>query len=837
MSAVAHPSALAGSRGGVAARRAVIRWALRLFRGEWRQQILVLALLTVAVAAAVGSITIVHNTGPEHNSEFGSATVVVEFDGSDPGKLQAGLARAKQSFGTIDVIAHRSTAVPGGVESVDYRAQDPDSAFGVLALRQGTYPSGPGQVAVTDGVAKLLGLDLGSTLALDGHRRTVVGIVENPYTLSDEFALISPSSAGAAERVTVLTHAEDGDLAMQSFFAGSDSPPAMAGMQILGNDHPEAPALAMFSVTTVFLLLASLVAAAGFAVVAQRRLRQLGMLAAVGGTEKHIRLVLLANGAIVGAIAAVIGTATGIGAWVVFAPTLESAVDHRIDRFSLPWWLIATTVVLAILGATAAAWWPARAVARLPVVTALSGRPPRPRPARHSALAAAALIAIGIACLALSDRKTELLIVVGIVATILGALLLGPLAIRTLSWLAGRVPIAPRLALRDLVRYQARSGAALAAVTLALGIAATVVVIASAEAAKVADEPASLSDRQVRVYLGPPEEPKLTPVDATAQLDSLTARARDIANEVGGASMLPLHKAVEPSVEPGVLGDTRFLPTIELTKVFTSPEGGKNYRNQSDLYVATPAVLQYLGIDPATVDSATDYLVDDSVSTSDLVVPSWKAGRIRTEYDVTNVQKIDTGAHLFGGDGGRTPPYFITLDGLRRHGWQQIPAGWLLEAHRPLTSHQIGEARQAAADGGLTIEVKEEGDSNAQTMAIATAAGAVLALAILAMTVGLIRSESAGDLRTLAATGATSRIRRTLTASTAGALALLGAVLGVAGAYVMLAALYHDDLGYLSDPPFVYLGVAILGVPLAAVGAGWLVAGREPPTISRPVIE
>ena len=83
-------------------------------------------------------------------------------------------------------------------------------------------------------------------------------------------------------------------------------------------------------------------------------------------------------------------------------------------------------------------------------------------------------------------------------------------------------------------------------------------------------------------------------------------------------------------------------------------------------------------------------------------------------------------------------------------------------------------------------------------MAITTAAGALLALGILALTVGLIRSESAGDLRILTATGATSRIRRTLTATTAGALALLGALLGVAGAYVVLLALYYDDLGYLS---------------------------------------
>jgi putative ABC transport system permease protein len=88
-----------------------------------------------------------------------------------------------------------------------------------------------------------------------------------------------------------------------------------------------------------------------------------------------------------------------------------------------------------------------------------------------------------------------------------------------------------------------------------------------------------------------------------------------------------------------------------------------------------------------------------------------------------------------------------------------------------LTSDQIADARRVAADAGLAIEVEQEGTSNAKIMAIATAAGAFLALAILAMTVGLIRSESAGDLRTLTATGATARIRRTLTGATAGALA------------------------------------------------------------------
>jgi putative ABC transport system permease protein len=122
-------------------------------------------------------------------------------------------------------------------------------------------------------------------------------------------------------------------------------------------------------------------------------------------------------------------------------------------------------------------------------------------------------------------------------------------------------------------------------------------------------------------------------------------------------------------------------------------------------------------------------------------------------------------------------------------------------------------------------------------MAIATGAGALLALAVLAMTVGLIRGESAGDLRTLTAAGATSRIRRTLTATTAGALAFLGALLGVAGAYVAMAAVYHDELDYLSDVPLLYVALAVVGFPLAAAAAGWLLAGPEPPAIARAVIE
>src|SRR5215218_207847 len=333
MTTLAHRSELRAARhGGVAARRALIRWATRLLRREWRQQILVITLLTIAVAVAVGSITVVYNTGAADDAELGSASDLLRFDGSDPRRLEAGVASARRSLGTTDVIGHRSIPVPGGVENVDFRAQDPRGAYGgaLLALRRGSYPVGAGQVAVSDGVADLLRLRLGATLALDGRRRTVVGIVENPRDLSDEFALVSPSSAGAPDQVTVLVDASDASI--ESFFRRNESgESALVGSEERENSQAE-DALATFSVATVFLILASLVAAAGFAVVAQRRLRQLGMLAAVGATHKQLRLVLVTNGALVGVIAAVGGTLIGLALWVIVAPTLESAIGHRGDR-------------------------------------------------------------------------------------------------------------------------------------------------------------------------------------------------------------------------------------------------------------------------------------------------------------------------------------------------------------------------------------------------------------------------------------------------------------------------------------------------------------------------
>jgi putative ABC transport system ATP-binding protein len=133
---------------------------------------------------------------------------------------------------------------------------------------------------------------------------------------------------------------------------------------------------------------------------------------------------------------------------------------------------------------------------------------------------------------------------------------------------------------------------------------------------------------------------------------------------------------------------------------------------------------------------------------------------------------------------------------------------------------QITSARLTAAAKGMNIETRSSAPSSAEILTYATVFGIALALGILAMSIGLIRSETASDLRTLTATGASGSTRRTITAVTAGALALAGAVLGTAVAYIAAIAFSWDNkldrLGSLRNVPAVNLLIILVGMPLIA---------------------
>ena len=74
----------------------------------------------------------------------------------------------------------------------------------MLSLVSGHYPADPGQVAVTGGVASAFHLKVGDGWHQGGRTRTVTGIVENPQSLLDEFALVVPGQVSAPTQVSVL---------------------------------------------------------------------------------------------------------------------------------------------------------------------------------------------------------------------------------------------------------------------------------------------------------------------------------------------------------------------------------------------------------------------------------------------------------------------------------------------------------------------------------------------------------------------------------------------------------------------------------------------------------
>jgi putative ABC transport system permease protein len=792
-----------------------------MFRREWRQQVLVLALLSLAVAGAVFGATTAYNMTPSADAGFGAADRRIRLDGSDPAVMQADLETVRSWFGTVEVIGHRYLPVPGSVESVELRFQDPAGPLGapMLARGGGRYPVADGEVAVTDAVAETFQVGVGDSFEIYAQVRTVVGLVENPADLDEEFVLMPPAPPAARDSLTILVKGE-----ARAFDDGPRGAlPSLSDSQRRGTTEKAAAAAITLALATVVMLLVCLVAAAGFVVVAHRRLRQLGMLAAIGATPRHLRLVVLANGIVVGGVAAVVGTAVALLAWVATGSRLEAAAGHRIDRFDVPWWLLATCVCLAVATSTVAAWWPARTAARVPITRALSGRPPRPRPARRSAVVAVVFLGAGFACLAVgndapADESNPLLVMAGTVAIVLGILFASPVAIRALAATAGRLPVAVRLALRDLARHQARSGAALAAISLGLAISTAIVVLATTTAPT--PESGNLSDRQVLVRVGDAE-----PVIPDRSDDDLLRLGSEVdrwAASLPGATVLALQVAVSPST-----GERRNGEAVNPVAILGRLVGADTVRDVGVLYVATPEVLAHVGRDPAQLSAETDVLTSQR---GELYFAN-VADRTLATTPVSRIEPLEAP------DYSSAPRSLITPAGIQRHGLEAAGAGWLVTTASPFTSAQLAEVRALAAGAGLTVEARRGQGGLGALRSGATAAGMLLALCILAMTVGLIRSEAGRDLRTLTAAGATSRARRTITATTAGGLALLAVTLGTAGAYIALVAGYLDDLDPLTRVPLLHLSVSAVGIPLAAAAAGWLLAGREPPFLARPALE
>jgi putative ABC transport system permease protein len=837
-------------RRAAAARRVLSRWAIRLAVREWKQRILIVLLITLATAATVLGIAVASATpGTPNAGTFGTASTLVQLPGTTP-DLPGVIAKIEKAYGTASVIDDQPI-VTGQAGGADLRAQDPNAPYThvLLALDSGRYPTAAGQVAVTSGLAQLYGLRIGSVWhvpasagASAGRAFIVTGIVENPSNLLDEFALVPPgrgAGVAAPQHVRIFLGISMDSAAASA--AGNVIPSSATVTAPQPTDTIVSPATIVLIVSVLGLAFIGLVASAAFTVMAQRRQRALGMLASLGATERDVRFVLLVDGLVAGVLGAIIGGALGLGLWFWYYPHLETATAHRTDPLGLPWAAVIIGLLLAVATSVIAAAWPGRAVSKVPVVAALSGRVSAPHVIRRSLRPGLIFLVAGLFVLYFSGGwngggNDTYLVIAALIACVIACALLAPFAVDRLAQVAGRAPLATRLALRDLARYRSRSGAALAAVSFAVFLATIAIVIASVRYDDALDYIApNMASNQLILYSPGNDPSQYQPGQFTpaAKLAAARQEALALAGQLHASAPLELDVAVTPKVS------AQGQPTQNQAGTLTSLHG-PGYGGL--MYVATPALLKTFGITASEVHPAADVLTVRAglPSTGGLVLvsgsylaeppPGCPAGACILSPVIQEAGKLPAGTSL--------PNTVITEQAVRALHETIVPVGWLVQAPAALTPVQINAARQAAVALGTTIESKSGQLSLGQISDGATVGGILLALGVLAMTVGLIRSETSGDLRTLTATGAGWRTRRALTGVTTGVIALLGAALGTVAAFLASLAWAHSSLtATFGNVPWSDIGLLVIGMPLVGAAAGWLLGGRAPSAVSRQPLE
>ena len=438
-------------------------------------------------------------------------------------------------------------------------------------------------------------------------------------------------------------------------------------------------------------------------------------------------------------------------------------------------------------------------------------------------------------------------LLLGLIVLIPGMILLAPFCLSLAARIGRRAPIAPRLALRDLARYRARSGSALSAISLGVLIAVIVSLAAAARYGNVLDYAGpNLSSNQLcahanipppagTVLVGPggkqtvapaPSSSVPSPADLAASAHRIAARSWCANDRARVAKCRDQPRRFGTDLERSRSTSPR--PSC------SRPSGSSESEIQpdADILTARPGLSGVSGLyltygsnggdsgGPVPGNGNGPGTGQNGVPTSCSAATDCLANPV-----IQEVSALPAGTSA--------PNTVITEHAMHQFHLQASTGDWLVQGSQPFTAAQISSAAATASTSALSVESKNDQPTSAEVINWATVFGIILALGILAMSVGLIRSETASDLRTLAASGASSFTRRTLTAVTAGALGLLGALVGTVVGYIALIGWLQSNslnggISALGNVPVTNLLLILVAMPLVATIVGWLFAGREP---------
>jgi putative ABC transport system permease protein len=704
-------------------------------------------------------------------------------------------------------------------------------AAGMVILLDGALPASPDEVAISEALAVRAGVTIGGTLRLEeaGQVR-VVGLVEDPRSMSRLLVVGDPSLALAGDRVPEWLVAIPAGIAEEAVASDVRSAidPAFADLQqpmfepITRADASEASG----TFTAIIVLLgalalveSALVAAAAFAVGIRRRQRELGLLGAVGSTPRQLAGSVLAEGLVAGIVAVALGVVVGLALAALIATRLDDMTGSRAGSLELDPGILLLAGVVGLAAALIAAAVPAWGASRLPTLVALSGRRPPTTPARRLLLVGIGLVVLAFAVTAIapvigrgSDVLPLLLLVVGAVTGVLGFGACSPWLLERLEGVAGRLPLSPRVALRDTARARTRNGpivtAGLASVAATVALAA---VMASQQARVEAEWRSDMAADSLVVRGSSPE-----------------TAGPAVARELGAIG----YGADGPAWTP------RQDAYYDVTMPLQVPSPDDDLIDRSfDIHVGDEAYLTALraeaGLDAFRAGSvvvlapADDPRVTGSVATVGKVAFDERGESTRTELGAVPAVVIAASPVV------PTGPMAVMSAAVAESLGLELDTGhpqYLVRLDHDVTRAEVDRAGVIALAVDPDSSVSGPLPPSDGTMgfrALLLAAAILGALTVTGIAVALGETEARGDQRTLLALGAARSIRRRITASRALVIAALAGVLAVpAGLLPVWGVLTSLDWPVVVPVPEVIGALVIL--PLAAV-AGGLLLGRPLP--------
>ncbi|TDC20301.1 ABC transporter permease [Streptomyces sp. 8K308] len=753
-----------------------------------------------------------------------------------------------------DATAYLTASTRTGLANVELReidARDPLTE-GMLTLLRGDFPTEPGEVAATQAFLDESGLRVGSEVTIGdiGEPYRITGAYELPSDLDSEQVIALPGAVlphlegdrparatatflvdvpdGVVDWPTVLSANEQG-LTVISRDVTLNPPPADQVLVSEGFSDSSVDAEAMVVIVTVVSLIIleiCLLAGPAFAVGARRARRQLGLVGANGGDRGQLRAIMLASGVVLGAGAAVVGTVGGVLLTLATRPLLEGIGGARFGSWDFRVLEIGAVALLAVVTGLLAAVVPAVNAARTDVLESLTGRRGVRRAGRALptigaiALVGGAAIAI-LGAMTMDDAST---VAVGAIIAELGVVALTPLLVGGFGRLARRLPLSGRLALRDAARNRGRTAPAVAAIMAATAGAVAVATVSVSDAARqeAEYEPALPAGGVVISTYSPAERALLDPARQVIETEMPTTDRADVWRVVVNADCDGYVEDcgyVQPSVPeenecPLWVAGSESLDTAERRELAADDRcagSGGTVMGGGGLTVADPELLDVLGIE--------DEGAREALERGEVVV---FAGRYLDADDRVTIETYATYPEEWDEDGQSLtrPDDSVTLPGHRvtaeSYGFELLVSPAAAEAAGLVTVADgsyyatdrmpTGAEQQAVAGaledlatrggvvGGLATYVEDgfEADTSMEMLILSLAAG-LLALGAAGIATGLAQADSEADLTTLAAVGASPRVRRTLSGLQCGLVAAMGVLLGGLSGLIPAIALRIAD--------------------------------------------